>query len=481
MECEYLSNPHWWFSKDSTTDEYISNKYSHLLDDKFIDDKSLEYILRYDQLPRHVYRNESANHIIQYFLQKALKHFEHIEPYLDQLDDTRFVFALLPLRHTYEPEQIYKALRLCWSRKTIGTIITRFIKAAYNRCPIVGLGPQSVLEDNFDRSILAFCPDVNSFQNNSLKGMNTMVKFQKKDIILSISGGVDSMVCSYLLRDKIKACVHINYSNRTTSDEEAKFVKWWCKQLNVPCYVRKIHEIKRSQCKQIGIRDVYEEYTRKVRFKCYEQMGENALIVLGHNKDDVLENIFTNISKMCKFDNLNGMEKESCNNGINFWRPLLDVTKNDIIQFAKDNAIPFLPNSTPSWSQRGQIRASIVPTIQAWDSNFISSVYKLSHVMQDMHQYIHQSCTTIIQNAIYHDNKNQHIELNLTDIPNIILFWKMLFTGLGIYGISSKSLQNALIHLLKNANKKKTIVLKHDTYFTIEPTCLHYKLNIYQN
>ena len=58
----------------------------------------------------------------------------------------------------------------------------------------------------------------------------------KDDIyILSLSGGVDSMVLSTVLkRNNIKfVCVHISYQNRDECDDEIEILKNWCDILDV--------------------------------------------------------------------------------------------------------------------------------------------------------------------------------------------------------------------------------------------------------
>jgi tRNA(Ile)-lysidine synthetase-like protein len=163
-----------------------------------------------------------------------------------------------------------------------------------------------------------------------------------------LSGGVDSIVCCWCLVNTFKniTALHINYNNRKTSDEEERFVRWWCGKIGIKCYVRKISEIKRDACMKYGLRDVYETYTRNVRYSCYKQFGD-SVIILGHNKDDILENLFTNIANKTKYDNFSSKKNIYFfkQDNINFYRPLLDKTKREIAIYAHENNIPYLPTS----------------------------------------------------------------------------------------------------------------------------------------
>jgi tRNA(Ile)-lysidine synthase TilS/MesJ len=229
--------------------------------------------------------------------------------------------------------------------------------------------------------------------------------------------------------------VHINYANRITSKDEAEanFVVDWCNTiLHIPCYVRHITEINRQQCMDNGFRELYETYTRNVRYFAYKEFGQDAKIVLGHNKDDIMENIFTNIANKNKYDNLDGMTEYSTQDGICFWRPLLNLSKEEIISYAHANNIPYLPNSTPTWSQRGQIRNSIVPVINKWNPQFIPALHDLSDTLNEYHEIMNRMIDEIIcREPLYIDT------LHISKI-----FWRSLFAKLGYENISNKSLNH---------------------------------------
>jgi tRNA(Ile)-lysidine synthetase-like protein len=164
-------------------------------------------------------------------------------------------------------------------------------------------------------------------------------------ITISISGGVDSMVCSYLLK-KLNhpfIAVHINYMNREECLKEEELLKWWCNTiLNIPLYIRRIDEINRPKCMEYEMRDLYESYTKNCRFNTYINTNintnTNINILLGHNKDDTIENIFTNIASNSHYENLLGMTEYSTQthnigsstHSIHFIRPLLNTIKKKV-------------------------------------------------------------------------------------------------------------------------------------------------------
>ena len=198
-------------------------------------------------------------------------------------------------------------------------------------------------------------------------------------IIISLSGGVDSMVCSFILyhyckhNNKELIAIHIDYGNRDTCKIEVEFVKRWCLLLNIKLYVRHIEYLRRDRSHD---RDIYEEVTRQIRFQMYKRF--NCPVVLGHNRDDCEENIFTNIRKARNLDCLKGMKKIGEESGVTTLRPLLDIPKSEIYEFASYFEIPHLYDSTPDWSDRGKMRNELIPFLNKFDAAFLSGLICLS-------------------------------------------------------------------------------------------------------
>jgi tRNA(Ile)-lysidine synthetase-like protein len=209
---------------------------------------------------------------------------------------------------------------------------------------------------------------------NAYKTFFRSRKYNK--ICISLSGGVDSMVSSWLLKQTLPStqisAVHINYNNRETSELEAEFVKYWCKLLNIECSITDLNLKRENYMKHD--RHYYENYTKKIRFQMYEL--QNCPVVLGHNYDDCVENVITNIASHKHNDNLKGMMSESCIDNVTILRPLLDISKSDIIAYAKYTNVPYLQDSTPSWSRRGKIRDHIIPTLNTIEPSFISGLMR---------------------------------------------------------------------------------------------------------
>jgi tRNA(Ile)-lysidine synthetase-like protein len=462
----WLSSPTLWFQSSDEPDAIVKCMCEDLLG--IGDTCILGNVILYDQIPRHIFRGQQANHIIDFFLERSLYYLKHV--CTEELTDIEWVFAMLPYRH--KGIKILEVINTAWERyvKSESPIIKRFIKACYTRMePSFNLIAHphfqfaNVTKDNgFDsiqfQDILGFSP-LRPFYKDAKSEHPINDAFQKFNfpnvpIILSLSGGVDSMVCSHCLKQaNIRmVALHVNYNNRSAENAiEENFVRAWCDYMGIDLHVLRIEEINRKLCIKYEMRDIYEKYTRSRRLTAYKLITEYPHVILGHNKDDVFENIMTNIASQNRIENLDGMTCESVEDGITFYRPMLAVPKEHLISYARRHSIPYLKNSTPKWSQRGRIRDKVVPMLDEWNINFKEGLH---HISQDM---------TNISSFIRDVAKRS----DLSNLPRTkcLTFWRCIFEKINP---SKKS----LTHFIEKLDKEGPfrVMIKKDTMITIDIT-----------
>ena len=513
---DWFSHPDYWFQQSDETDNYLTENYQHLLDepwDTCVSDVyyHLLHLIINDQLVRHVYRKAEAQHIITYHLQKALQIHFHINKYYSiwySLKPIEWCFWGLPVRHSQNQRWILTLIKLTWKKLKMisydsndALLLKRFLTASYQRMPMdqkemieyfqpTGAG---IFENLYPFiSILDYFPImVKTDIISSLKPCfdNFLQTHRIDTCIISLSGGVDSMVMSYVLSKychvKVYA-LHIHYNNR--GDEEAKFVQEWCNYLNIPLYMRTLHEIQRQPCMKYNMRSIYESYTRYVRYECYREVGRLIecegfpYVFMGHNQDDCFENILTNICHQYKYDNLNGMEKLQEMEGISFCRPMLKIPKKDIYYEAHQIGIPYLKDSTPEWSQRGQIRDNVRPALEEWDNRMVQSMFKLSAILKEAESFKQTILADWIRETKV-DDKGIHLSLPLNH-NNLCSqsLWKDYLSHHGL-NIKMKSLEYYMNKMNECSKKHKTFkcALNKDTLILVEFVDNDCKIMIYNN
>jgi tRNA(Ile)-lysidine synthetase-like protein len=516
------STSKFWFDSTPEFDNIITEKYNSLLIDYNIsnicenskiskinktlltqieDDYklSISYILLHDQIPRHIYRKNQ--NIIEYYLNLILDFSKKIYiKYKYDFKSQHYCFVLLPLRHTNKFDNIMYVIqetKIFIKNNPLNQDYKRFLKATLERyiklnddkTNIIGYEPlvcPSHIQDLTqicELEILKYYPtlfkDINflslpiNIKNlfDSVKDI-TLSRLMLKKGIVSLSGGVDSMILSYILKYigiDISA-IHINYNNRPECEEECNILKQWCSFLGIKLYIRKIEEIQRPEMIEYNLRDLYESYTKDVRFNTYINSTANSTddsepeiyhIFLGHNQDDQFENIFTNIVSESHYQNLRGMDYNMTlkfkEKNINFIRPMLDIPKSDIYKFSSYFSIPHFKDSTPKWSQRGKIRDIVRPSIEQWESKAVDSFFKLSDSLSDLIKIADMYALNITEQI----KINKNFQFNLDNIFPKYLF-KIIFEKLGVK-MSQKGLSSfyeKLLYIKKNKQKYKMNVIE---------------------
>lgn len=196
--------------------------------------------------------------------------------------------------------------------------------------------------------------------------------YLRKDagIVLSLSGGVDSMVTCCLLwllvqrlpqEQRFRWCaMHLCHPNRDDAPDEEGWVQWSCAELGVQLFTYR-PEIRRPHGQvRTGIsRERYEEKSKQIRFRMYElclgALGVPGAALVAHHSDDADENRLAELGKGNVL-HIDGMSASSCQLNVTVLRPLLHVRKQELIDFACEARVPHMLDSTPKWSRRGWIR-----------------------------------------------------------------------------------------------------------------------------
>ena len=384
----------------NTIDAEITDRFGHLVckpPTKWWTDTELysyrgkvAAIIVLDQFSRHVHRHWSATSNARPIpAQSDLDHlaYQVAEKLLDNphayaaLPIPMLIFTLLPFRHrstipslqwTQEQTNVVAGLHTQYDE-----MIRSFRKATNRRLAVLQdedrRGGPTSSTDLSDEAILecgAFEADLSkASQHVVYKTIGSFLQQQaltKQQVLISLSGGVDSMVILSVLALLIPtevAAVHIDYANRPESVAEAEFLRKYCQELKVAFHCRRIDEVTRG----VTARDDYERLARTIRYDTYRlHSPPNAppRVMLGHHRGDLRENVLSNAHKGSGPLDLSGMTSVSWNEGVQLLRPLLPLEKTAIFDYAHTFGIPYFKDTTPHWSTRGKLRNKLLPLLQ---------------------------------------------------------------------------------------------------------------------
>ncbi len=168
--------------------------------------------------------------------------------------------------------------------------------------------------------------------------------------VLAVSGGVDSVVLLDMLSlqlglDLIVA--HFDHGIRDDSARDAVFVSDLAKKYNLP------FETKREE---LGV-NTSEEVARNRRYKFLSSVAKkhDAKLVTAHHADDVIETVVINLSRGTGWRGLAVLASDIV-------RPLTNITKLEIINYANEHNLTWHEDSTNSSNVylRNRIRSKLV-------------------------------------------------------------------------------------------------------------------------
>ena len=153
-------------------------------------------------------------------------------------------------------------------------------------------------------------------------------------LVLAVSGGVDSVVLLDVLSKMSKLSLvvaHFDHGIRDDSAKDAVFVGELSKNYGLP------FETKREE---LG-KNVSEEKARVRRYKFLREVAEkyNAKLVTAQHSDDAIETIAINLSRGTGWRGLAAMDSDIV-------RPLINMTKAEIISYAKKNHLSWREDAT---------------------------------------------------------------------------------------------------------------------------------------
>ena len=186
----------------------------------------------------------------------------------------------------------------------------------------------------------------------------------QKPILLAVSGGPDSMAMAHFIHHwrqnhfaasgSLRAVI-IDHGLRPSSSTEADLT---CKRLTdwgIAAAVKRVVAPKPSS----GI----QAWARAHRYGLLWQdaASDGASIVLGHHRDDQAETVQMRLGRGSGLAGLRGMERRSLYKGIALCRPFLDLSKQDLLAYAKRQGIDFItdPSNLQQRFERGRLRKAV--------------------------------------------------------------------------------------------------------------------------
>ncbi|MBT9130746.1 MAG: tRNA(Ile)-lysidine synthase [candidate division WS2 bacterium] len=211
---------------------------------------------------------------------------------------------------------------------------------------------------------------------------------------------------------------HLHHGMRNEADSDVEFLMKTLKEWGVPLQVEYASVPDYAREKRISI----EEAGRILRYQGLRRIKEQykqALIVTGHNADDLAETVFY---RLLAGVGIRGLEPMKILDG-DLVRPLLPFYRNEIEQYAHQENIKFIVDSTnfDLKYKRNYIRHKLFPELARLNAGFKEHLINITRDAAEVDEYL-ESEVLEVNSSLIEEKENQFIiqleKFNL--LPSVI-------------------------------------------------------------
>ena len=284
-------------------------------------------------------------------------------------------------------------------------------------------------------------------------------------IVVGVSGGPDSMALLYILNEfKNKMdlniiCAHVNHNKRKESEQEKIDLENYCKKNNITFEYIKVTN---------WGDDNFHNEARSVRYNFSEELVYNygaKYLMTAHQGDDLIETILMRIVRGSTLKGYSGFSRIVDKGDYKIIRPLITVTKDEILKFDEKNGIQYAIDESNNEDHytRNRYRHTVLPFLKQEEPNIHKKFLKFSETLLKNSNYIdsvaNKEFNKVFQNGNLDIDKFKSLDpvIQTKIIYNIlekIYGDDLLIVGNAhvdlIFGLISSNKSNSVVHLPNN-------------------------------
>lgn len=235
-------------------------------------------------------------------------------------------------------------------------------------------------------------------------------------VVVGVSGGADSMALLHMLKEIKKEtdiyiiCAHVNHNIRPESAGEKCEVEKYCDNNQIYFESMTIEEYGD---------DNFHNEARTKRYAFFESIVKKygaRYLFTAHHADDLIETILMRIARGSTLKGYAGFAKEIDTGNYKIIRPFMDVTKDEIIKYDKENKIKFSEDSSNHKDKytRNRYRKYVLPFLKSEDPNIHEKFIKYNQTLLESNEYIEKQAQDAINGVFKQNilNIERFVELN---------------------------------------------------------------------
>ena len=235
---------------------------------------------------------------------------------------------------------------------------------------------------------------------------NSMIK-QGDKLVLGVSGGADS-VCLFMLLLSLRKeyalslyVVHVNHGIRENAAEDAAYVRLLCERYEVPFYLFEGNV--KNMAEESGMSE--EEAGRKFRYECFMQIADKvgaAKIATAHHIGDQAETVLFHLIRGTNLSGMSGIRLVGEMENVKILRPLLCVTKEEIVEYLLAQNISWKEDATNRESiyARNRLRNQILPKLCEINERAVEHIAEFATIAAQHQEFFEKAVRSYIKEHV---------------------------------------------------------------------------------
>lgn len=280
-------------------------------------------------------------------------------------------------------------------------------------------------------------------------------------VVVAVSTGIDSMCLLNMLleyKQKVVICFVNHHTRKQIINEEA-FLKEFSSKKNIPLEILDYYQKASSN---------FQQDARNARYAFFYQTAlkyKAKYILTAHHQNDNLESIMINFIKGSNLYGYGGISKLVKYKDIFIYRPLLDISRNDIKDYCDENKIIYFEDESNAKDKylRNRIRHLITPILEKENPNLYQAIKQYSTILKESFAYIRRNSLQYLN-----EHKTNIILSSFKDL-DVILKKDILNYLLEEHNLNSNyNLISDLLRIIENDKPQATYTLSNNYLFIKE-------------
>ena len=224
-------------------------------------------------------------------------------------------------------------------------------------------------------------------------------------IVVGCSGGPDSMcLLDILLKYRKKyaislVCAAVNHKLRPESDDEVAYIEEYCKNNDI---------IFEGMVIDNYGDDNFHNEARNIRYSFFENLVNKygaKYLMTAHHGDDLIETVLMRIVRGSTVSGYSGFDMVVEKDGYYIVRPLVYVTKDEILAYDKKNKVKYFIDKSNFSSKytRNRYRKEVLPFLKEEDENVHLKFIKYSNMLSMYDEYMEKCANDYLKKVLTRD------------------------------------------------------------------------------